>query len=68
MARTPFACLVRRYASPFLAPAVFLVAFGLGLSHFARYTGQHFDERLVIFDNGLYPSMWGAVVLVWIGA
>lgn len=55
----------RLLSSAFLALAVALVAYGLfGLSHFARYTGEYFDERLVLFDNGIYPFMWGVVLLV----
>lgn len=52
-------------SSVFLAAAVALVAYGLfGLSHFAHYTGEYFDERMVLFDNGVYPFMWGVVLLL----
>lgn len=45
--------------------AVALVAYGLfGLSHFADYTGEFFDQRLVLFDNGVSPFMWGVVLLL----
>ena len=45
--------------------AVALVGYGLfGLSHFAHYTGEHFDKRLVLFDNGVYPFMWGVILLL----
>ncbi|MCL1621702.1 hypothetical protein [Ralstonia pseudosolanacearum] len=48
----------------FLSLAVALVAYGLfGLSHFAWYTGEYFDDRLVLFDNGVYPFMWGITLL-----
>lgn len=56
---------LRIASSVFLAVAVALVAYGLfGLSHFADYTGEYFDERLVLFDNGVYPFMWGVVLLL----
>ena len=49
----------------FLVLAVALVAYGLfGLSHFVWYTGEYFDDRLFLFDNGVYPFMWGIVLLV----
>ena len=52
-------------SSAFLSAAVALVAYGLfGLSHFAHYTGEYFDERMVLFDNGVYPFMWGVVLLL----
>lgn len=55
----------RFLSSTFLALAVALVAYGLfGLSHFARYTGEYFDDRLVLLDNGIYPFMWGVTLLV----
>jgi hypothetical protein len=49
----------------FLIVAIALVSYGLfGLSHFAWYTGQYFDDRLVLFDNGVYPFVLGAVLLI----
>lgn len=58
------AAVARFLSSAFLVLAVALVAYGLfGLSHFAWYTGEYIDERLVLFDNGVYPFMWGVVLL-----
>lgn len=55
---------LRIASSIFLAAAVALMAYGLfGLSHFAQYTGEYFDERMVLFDNGIYPFMWGVILL-----
>jgi hypothetical protein len=55
----------RLMSSVFLLGAVALVAYGLfGLSHFAVYTGEYLDERLVLFDNGVYPFMWGVILLL----
>ena len=49
----------------FLALAVLLVGYGyFGLSHFEWYTGEYFDDRLAIFDNGCYPFFWGTSMLV----
>jgi hypothetical protein len=49
----------------FLALAIALVAYGLyALCHFSWYTGEYFDDRLYLFDNGVYPFMWGVVLLV----
>lgn len=57
---------VTRFLSlSFLTLAVALVAYGLfGLSHFSWYTGEYFDDRLILFDNGVYPFMWGITLLV----
>ena len=57
---------VTRFLSlSFLALAVVLVAYGVfGLSHFSWYTGEYFDDRLFLFDNGVYPFMWGVTLLV----
>ncbi|MDR5753698.1 MULTISPECIES: hypothetical protein [unclassified Caballeronia] len=59
------ASVLRLLSVTFLTLAVALVAYGLfGLSHFARYTGEYSDERLVLFDNGVYPFMWGVMLLI----
>lgn len=57
---------VMRFLSlSFLALAVVLVTYGVfGLSHFSLYTGEYFDDRLFLFDNGVYPFMWGITLLV----
>ncbi|MDO3527520.1 hypothetical protein ACNRBH_09110 [Ralstonia pseudosolanacearum] len=57
--------VTRLLSTAFLSLAVALVAYGLfGLAHFAWYTGEYFDDRLVLFDNGVYPFMWGITLLV----
>lgn len=59
------ASVARLMSMAFLSLAVLLVAYGLyGLSHFALYTGEYFDERLLLFDNGVYPFIWGTVILI----
>lgn len=59
------ASAARLMSMAFLSLAVLLVAYGLyGLSHFAMYTGEYFDERLLLFDNGVYPFIWGIVTLI----
>ncbi|RAR64960.1 hypothetical protein C7401_10476 [Paraburkholderia unamae] len=59
------ASTARLISVAFLSLAVSLVAFGLfGLSHFDRYTGEYFDGRLIVFDNGVYPFMWGVLLLI----
>ncbi len=55
----------RLLGTVFLAFAVSLLAYGLyGLSRFAWYTGACFDDRLVLFDNGVYPFLWGCLFLL----
>ncbi len=55
----------RLLSSGFLVVAVALVAYGLfGLSRFAWYTGEYYDERMVLFDHGFYPFAWGIALLV----
>jgi hypothetical protein len=55
----------RILSNAFLAFAVVLVLYGLfGLSRFAWYQGMYFDDRLVIFDNGVYPFLWGVLLLL----
>lgn len=57
--------LVRFFSSSFLALACALVAYGLfGLSHFEWYTGAYYDERLVLFDNGVIAFLWGVSLLL----
>lgn len=57
--------ITRVLSVSFLILAVALVAYGLfGLSHFAGYAGEYVDDRLFLFDNGVYPFMWGIVLLV----
>lgn len=52
-------------SSGFLILAVALVGYGLfGLSHFEWYTGEFYDQHLVVFDNGVYPFMWGIALLL----
>jgi hypothetical protein len=54
-----------RLSSSFLVLAVALVAYGLfGLSRFAWYTGEYYDERMVLFDHGFYPFAWGVALLL----
>lgn len=49
----------------FLAFAASLVAYGLyGLSRFVWYTGEYFDDRLVVFDHSVYPFLWGCLFLL----
>ena len=41
------------------------MAYGLfGFSHFAWYTGEYYDERMVLFDHGFYPFAWGIAILL----
>lgn len=55
----------RLLSSCFLVLAVTLVAYGLfGFSRFAWYTGEYYDERLVLFDHGFYPFAWGIAFLL----
>lgn len=56
----------RLLGTVFLAFAVSLVGYGLyGLSRFALYTGEFFyDDRLIAFDNGVYPFLWGCLFLL----
>lgn len=57
--------VIRVLGFGWLIIAALMVAYGLfGLSHFASYTGEYVDERLVLFDNGFYPFLWGGVMLV----
>jgi hypothetical protein len=57
--------ITRVLSSGFLVLAVALVAYGLfGLSRFAWYTGEYYDERMVLFDHGFYPFAWGIALLV----
>jgi hypothetical protein len=56
----------RMVGTVFLAFAASLVAYGLyGLSLSVRYTGEYFDSRLVVFDNGVYPFLWGCLFLLF---
>lgn len=55
----------RFLSSSFLILAVLLVAYGLfGFSRFAWYTGEYYDERMVLFDHGFYPFAWGIAFLL----
>ena len=55
----------RLLSSSFLVLAVALVAYGLfGFSRFAWYTGEYYDERMVLFDHGFYPFAWGVAFLL----
>lgn len=57
--------ITRLISSLFLLLALLLVAYGLfGFSRFVWYSGEYFDERLVLFDNGVYPYILGVVLLV----
>ena len=57
--------MARFWSAIFLAFATLLVAYGLfGLSRFAWYVGEYFDDRLVLFDNGVYPFLWGYLFLL----
>ena len=57
--------VLRILAVALLALATLLVAYGLfGLSKFNAYVGEFYDDRLVLFDNGLYPFMLGAAFFV----
>jgi hypothetical protein len=59
--RTP----ARFLSAAFLAFAALLVFYGLfGLSRSAWYQGEYFDDRLLLFDNGVYPFLWGSFLLV----
>jgi hypothetical protein len=57
--------VARFLSAAFLAFATLLVAYGLfGLSRSAWYVGEYFDDRLVLFDNGVYPFLWGYLFLL----
>lgn len=57
--------ITRVLSSGFLVLAVTLVAYGLfGLSRFAWYTGEYYDERMFLFDHGFYPFAWGIALLL----
>ena len=57
--------LAQLLSSGFLVLAIALVGYGLfGLSHFEWYSGEYYDERLFLFDNGVYPFMWGIALLL----
>jgi len=57
--------ITRALSSGFLVLAVTLVAYGLfGLSRFAWYTGEYYDERMLFFDHGFYPFAWGIALLL----
>jgi hypothetical protein len=57
--------LTRLTSTIFLVLASALVMYGLfGLSHFEWYRGEYTDERLILFDNGIYPFAWGVGLLV----
>jgi len=58
--------VLRLLGAALLLLATLLVAYGLfGLSKFNAYVGEFYDDRLVLFDNGLYPFMWGAAFFVF---
>lgn len=55
----------RILSSAFLTLSALLTMYGLfGLSRSAWYTGDYFDARLVLFDNGVYPFLWGCFFLL----
>lgn len=55
----------RFFSVAFQTCATLLAAYGLfGLSRFAWYSGEYFDDSLIGFDNGFYPFFWGVVFLV----
>lgn len=57
--------VARFLSAAFLFLATLLVAYGLfGLSQSAWYVGEYFDDRLVLFDNGVYPFLWGGLFLL----
>jgi hypothetical protein len=57
--------IARALSCSFLVLAVALVAYGLfGFSRFAWYTGEYYDERMVLFDHGFYPFAWGIAFLL----
>ncbi len=57
--------ITRLLSCGFLIAAVTLVGYGLfGLSRFTWYTGEYYDERMVLFDHGFYPFSWGIALLV----
>lgn len=37
----------------------------ISLSRFEWYSGEYYDSRLIVFDNGVYPFLWGMVFLVF---
>lgn len=52
-------------STAFLAFAASLAAYGLyGLSGSTAYTGEYHDSRLIGFDNGVYPFLWGCLLLL----
>lgn len=56
---------LRLFSLAFQTCAALLAAYGFfGLSRFAWYSGEYFDERLIIFDNGFYPFFWAVILLV----
>jgi len=57
--------IARVISTTFLSLAAALVAYGVfGLSRFVESTGGYVDERLFIFDNGVYPFIFGVVLLL----
>lgn len=57
--------LLRLFSAALLVLATMLVAYGLfGLSKFNVYVGEFYDDRLGLFDNGLYPFLWGSALFV----
>lgn len=57
--------ILRLLSSSFLVLAVALVGYGLFcFSRFAWYTGEYYDERMILFDHGFYPFAWGITMLL----
>lgn len=55
--------LLRLLSTALLGLATLLIAYGLfGLSKFNMRMGEFYDDRLVLFDNGLYPFIWGTAL------
>ncbi|MEN3113062.1 hypothetical protein ACFONG_15845 [Uliginosibacterium paludis] len=58
-------CSSKFISQAFQTFTVLLAAYGIfGLSRFSWYSGEYFDERLIIFDNGFYPFSWAVFLLV----
>ncbi|RBJ39527.1 hypothetical protein BRN91_14515 [Xanthomonas oryzae pv. oryzae] len=49
----------------FLVIAIVLVAWGIyGMVTFTDLTGSGYDDRFFVFDNGVFPFLWGCLLLL----
>lgn len=57
--------VARSLSGAYLCLATGLAMWGIyGMSRFQAYSGVFYDPRFVVFDNGLYPFLWGGALLV----